>query len=186
MAVRLEFSKAGQNTIIKVVEPLIGNGMVWTKIKPHQGKDRRRVSYEAAITVNNLFHKHRGSDLEPLDQLTNRITTELTQFYAKPPEREDSIVVCRLVQDTDTQKIEVEVELQSNAKPGFASQLRVDADDWKLEAKVGVSGGALAEFQNTFYEDRHDREEVAKKAMEALNDLRAAADRAGRKITVGT
>ena len=88
----------------------------------------------------------------------------------------------KLVKDTDTNLVEVIVSVRSNTRRGLWSEMRIDADDPKLDDKVAQAAGALCIHQITSYGDKHDPVEVSQKASEGLREIKIKAGRASRKI----
>lgn len=99
-----------------------------------------------------------------------------------------SEVKLTLVQDTDTQKVELQVSLRCNTvHPNTVwNHLKLDADATNLEYLVSQRAEGLAEYQNLKYNDLHNPPAVAKAARELLVDLKKQAERARtRKAPTG-
>lgn len=68
------------------------------------------------------------------------------------------------------------VELFSRVKPRCISQGSVECDQKKIENKIAIMGGALAEHQIKMYGDIHDPDSCAKLAVDTYKDLMSDLD----------
>lgn len=93
-----------------------------------------------------------------------------------------SKVRVRLVQDTVTKKVELEVAVQSNQRRGLWAVKKVDADASDLETLVSKAAAECAILQIVQYRDKHDPDDCARVAREALAEIKADAERAYRKV----
>jgi hypothetical protein len=91
---------------------------------------------------------------------------------------DQSLVIVRLVKDTVTKKISLEVALRSCKRRGLWADFKLDPDNSKLEYAVAKAAETLASHQCEKYGDKHNPPDVAKKAVEALHDLMRSAERA--------
>ncbi len=88
----------------------------------------------------------------------------------------------RLVQDTETKKVEVEVGVRSRKKPGLWATLKVDADASDLDDLVQRTAHACAVHLIVNYKDACDPDECGQVAREALREIKIQAGVAHRKI----
>lgn len=70
-----------------------------------------------------------------------------------------------------------QVRLFSKRKRGVISTLNIPAEESRLEYRVAMAAGALAEQQNEKYKDKHNPDECVKVAVECFNDVRAKMER---------
>lgn len=88
----------------------------------------------------------------------------------------------RLIQDTITMKVEVEVGVSSKKKPGLWATLKVDADAPGLEDLVQRTAHACAVHLIVNYRDKCDPDECGKLARECLREIQINAGIAHRRI----
>lgn len=93
-----------------------------------------------------------------------------------------SEVRVKLVQDTETKRVEVIVSIRSNKRAGLVGSIRIDADHPRLKHEVRQAAIKLALHQVANYRDAHDPEECGTVAMEALREIEVAAGRVTRKV----
>lgn len=93
-----------------------------------------------------------------------------------------SKVRVRLVQDTETKKVEVEVGILSRRRHGLWATKKVDADASNLEHLVSEAAAQCALHQIVNYKDRHDPDDCARVAREGLREIKIQAGVAHRKI----
>lgn len=92
--------------------------------------------------------------------------------------RETNVRV-RLVQDTETKKVSIEVAVESIAKPNAWTDTTTNAeDDGKLMYRVQRIAETLAEFQCRSYGDMHDPAACGRAAVAAARDIMRQAERA--------
>jgi hypothetical protein len=95
----------------------------------------------------------------------------------------ETMVRCRLVQDTDTKKISIQVSVRSNVKANIWGHLLIDADNdpRKLRDLTHRAAEFIANYQNESYSDTHNPPIVAKAAKAALEDILKQAERASTR-----
>lgn len=75
------------------------------------------------------------------------------------------------------------IELRSQTKPAYKSNVELDPDDYDsraaFERKIEACGGALAEHQIVQYGDKHEPSAIAAMVLEAFQEMIAEAEAAG-------
>lgn len=97
-----------------------------------------------------------------------------------------SHVRARLVQDTETLKVSIEVSVRSNIKTNMWCNHKIDADHPRLVQEADRWAQKAAEFQIQRYADKHSAKECGRMAAEAVQDIMRMAERASTRQGVGT
>lgn len=90
----------------------------------------------------------------------------------------------RLVQDTETLKVSLEVSVRSNMRPNLWTNHSIDADHPRMLQEVDRWAQRCAESQIQRYNDRHSPLECGRMAVEAARDIMAKAERASTRPNV--
>lgn len=87
-----------------------------------------------------------------------------------------SKVAVRLWKNDEDNAHYFQVRVFSKKKKGVISSLDVPAGESRLEFRIAMAAGALAEQQNEKYKDKHNPDECVKIAVECFHDVRRKYD----------